>query len=1053
MQNSRSIFKTYNVLLIIPIIICLITLVSWVTDSWDTFNFNKDYVPMPPSNSIAFLLICILILIHQIIIKNRTYKLIALITCGLLFIFSLSVAISPWKHLFTPIEVMLYDKKEIVIQYPVGRMALTSGFNISILSLILMIRLGFAFNKRFIHNFVLFLATITGVFGLWIFVSYLIGVPQLYYRKQIPMSVFTSLTVSLISIILILKHSKYTIINRIFGLHRVDNSTKKEIYFVRSMFIFGILALAIGVGGVLYLRYQISDKKEKAKEQLELIADMKTKQLSTWYIDNVNLHTLLFRSEQFTQQFNHHYANNSLDVLHKRYEAIYRDLEHKYNYDNFKLFDSEGKLLYSYKEGQVNSKHDEEFLKKVVKYSKVTLDDFHVEDNSNAIHLDFWIPIPSKDDETKPIAYWLFHYNPTFFLYPYIQEWPTNSKTAETLLVKEKDSKVIFLNDLRHVDNSDLHLSFLIDEKKLLPAVIGLRQGEGVVIGPDYREVLVLAALRAVKGTDWFMVSKIDLSEVYEPIKEEAIRLGSLVSVMLLFVAFGIGYTQRRRELQSSLALSKEWKSTFDSVNDIIWILDQECKILRSNSTVEQYFSVTTEEVIGRHCWEIVHKTDKPIDECPIDKLKSKNGRASEDLKIGDKWFNVLLDPIYDEDGEISRIIHLMRDITDQKIATMVLKGRDERLRSIINSAPFGAHTWELNEKDDLILIGCNKSADQILKIDNKALLGKTILEAFPGNAETGLVEVYKKVALSGEPYTSEHISYNDGLITGVFDVHAMQIQPRKITVFFRDITDKRKQEQEIKLLNESLEQKVQARTKELQIALKELESFSYSVSHDLRAPLRGIDGMSQILLEDYSDILDDNGKDYLGRIKIETKKLEDLIEAILTLSRTTRLTTKMESINLSKIANSICSTLKGMNPDSKVIFKIIDNASVYADKKLMEVVLTNLLSNAVKYTSHEENPVIEFGVRTNPESGDKEFYVSDNGVGFDLSYKDKLFKPFERLHSYKEFKGTGIGLTTVKKIIERHSGRIWADSVVNKFATFYFTLGRYDENKKDTIS
>jgi len=226
---------------------------------------------------------------------------------------------------------------------------------------------------------------------------------------------------------------------------------------------------------------------------------------------------------------------------------------------------------------------------------------------------------------------------------------------------------------------------------------------------------------------------------------------------------------------------------------------------------------------------------------------------------------------------------------------------------------------------------------------------------------------------------------------------------------------------------------------RELEEANKELEAFSYSVSHDLRAPLRSIDGFSQVLLEDYADKLDDQGKDYLRRIRAASLRMSQLINDLLTLSRVTRAEIHFEEVDLTTIVENIAAELKERQPDRNVKFIIAQNVKAYGDSHLLRIVLENLLDNAWKFTSKHKDAVIEFGAKEC--EGKRVYFVRDDGAGFDMAYVDKLFVPFQRLHEQDEFEGTGIGLATVQRIVHRHGGKVWAEGEVEKGATFYFTL------------
>lgn len=244
---------------------------------------------------------------------------------------------------------------------------------------------------------------------------------------------------------------------------------------------------------------------------------------------------------------------------------------------------------------------------------------------------------------------------------------------------------------------------------------------------------------------------------------------------------------------------------------------------------------------------------------------------------------------------------------------------------------------------------------------------------------------------------------------------------------------------EELQKANSELEQRVAKRTLELEAINKELEAFSYSVSHDLRAPLRSIDGFSNKILKDYSSGFDDQAKDYFNRIMNASRKMGVLIDDLLKLARLSRVEMRIENVNLSDIADSIAAELKETNPERNVEFQIKENLFEMADRNLIQIALQNLLGNAWKYSKNNEHTLIQFGL--NVSNGKKIYLIKDNGVGFDMRYVDKLFGAFQRLHSITEFEGTGIGLATVQRIIRRHHGDIWADSEVNAGSTFYFTL------------
>jgi PAS domain S-box-containing protein len=276
-----------------------------------------------------------------------------------------------------------------------------------------------------------------------------------------------------------------------------------------------------------------------------------------------------------------------------------------------------------------------------------------------------------------------------------------------------------------------------------------------------------------------------------------------------------------------------------------------------------------------------------------------------------------------------------------------------------------------------------------------------------------------------------------------IFDVEAAPIHDdegeiKRIVLVYNDITDLKQTQEELGILNARLEQRVIERTVQLQEANRELESFCYSVSHDLRAPLRHISGFANILSEDYRALLDEAGLEYLKRICEVSSHMGRLIDDLLRISRVARVEMKSEDVDLSKSAETAVAMFRESEPERRIVVNIAKGLQTRGDGTLLDMVIQNLIGNAWKYSSRNEEAMIEMGKTV--VLGKEAFFVKDNGVGFDMTYHNKLFHVFERLHG-EEFEGTGIGLATVQRIIARHSGEIWAESSIGKGATFYFTL------------
>ncbi|MFW9833697.1 MAG: PAS domain S-box protein, partial [Candidatus Thorarchaeota archaeon] len=386
-----------------------------------------------------------------------------------------------------------------------------------------------------------------------------------------------------------------------------------------------------------------------------------------------------------------------------------------------------------------------------------------------------------------------------------------------------------------------------------------------------------------------------------------------------------------------------------------------------------------------------------------------------------------------------STIVNMLGSVLERKRAEKALQISERRYRELLTNISEGMAIADLDEN---ILFVNNAFAD-MLGYSRDELLGTSILDIIVDEDKEKILSQTKKRR------NGESTSYTHGFVTkdgGKRIVRVSAVPSRDddgqvdgTIAVVTDITERIQKDEEIQRLNEELAQRVEERTAELAAANKELEAFSYSVSHDLRAPLRTIDGFSQALLEDYSDSIDSTGKDFLHRVRAAATHMASLIEDLLMLSRVARAEMDREDVDLSEIAREIIDEFQEVEPEREVTAKISEDIHAHCDQRLIRLVLQNLLENAWKFTSKASDAQIEFGCIEKDEA--TQFYIKDNGAGFNMDYSDKLFIPFQRLHQSEDFPGSGIGLATVQRIINRHGGKVWADSVIEEGSTFYFTI------------
>jgi PAS domain S-box-containing protein len=396
--------------------------------------------------------------------------------------------------------------------------------------------------------------------------------------------------------------------------------------------------------------------------------------------------------------------------------------------------------------------------------------------------------------------------------------------------------------------------------------------------------------------------------------------------------------------------------------------------------------------------------------------------------------------PGYEE--SLSKILVSLVDITERKQAENALIKSEKSLKEAQRIGRLGS--WELDIINNRLT--WSDEIFRIFEIDPNEFGAsyEAFINAIHPDDREKVDSAYSNSLKTRTPYAIDHrLRFSDGRIKYVLEqcetFYDPDGKPLRSVGIVLDITDRKQAEEEIRLLNSELEKRVTMRTAQLEVANKELEAFAYSVSHDLRAPLRSIDGFSQIILEEYHDKIDGEGKQYLQRVRSASQRMSQLIDDMLKLSRLSRSDMNIQEVDLSRMVQEIAGELRENHPERQVDFIIEEGIKARGDGRLLRIVLENLIGNAWKFTSKHPAACIEFGMRQ--QNNAATYFIRDNGAGFNMEHAQKLFGAFQRLHSDTEFPGTGVGLATVQRVIHRHGGTVWAEGEVEKGATFYFTM------------
>lgn len=776
-----------------------------------------------------------------------------------------------------------------------------------------------------------------------------------------------------------------------------------------------------GIAAASYLSYQHSadELRAQAESQLLSIAGLKVDELLDWRQTLLAQAELLRQNPAFGELVQHYFENPQdlkAQASLRSWLALYLADE---NYDAIFLLDANREVKIAAPENaRPAPTHLVQDVQAALVSGQVILQDFHRDTEDGAVHLDLLAPVAAPEAPRRILGVVMLRIDPQTYLYPYLARWPVPSASAETLLVRREGKEVVFLNPLRFRPDAALNLRIPLQEGRVLAAKAALGQ-TGVAKGIDYRGQEVVGALLRVPDTPWFLVARIDADELFASTRQRLWQTLTFFSLLIALAGAGLGLVWRQQRVHDYQARYQTIQA-LRRQNEYLNALQETTVDLLSQMELD-----TLLENLVKRAGQLLDTSAGYLDlvEPQSDRLEPRVGLGAlaESLKhpvaLGEGLSGIVWQtrqPLVVEDYDLwpGRIADYPVGLLSSVVAVPLLC--DGEVLGVLGVGRESTDRRPFQAEEIKILTDFARLAT--IAIENARLYA---------TAQNELAERKQKEAqlLATQSELQRLLELADQSRRALLSV----VEDQKIAA------------EQIRQLNAELERRVEARTAQLAASNKELEAFAYSVSHDLRAPLRAIDGFSRILEKEYAHSLDAEGLRLLGVIRQSTANMDRLITDLLALSRVSRSALRISRIDMTAMAQAVYQEIASPEVLEKFTFIVNDLPPAPGDPTLIRQVWVNLISNAIKYTLPRPECVIEISGWA--KDGLCTYLVQDSGVGYNPQYQDKLFGLFQRLHKAGEFEGTGVGLAIVQRIIHRHGGQVWSESEVGKGAKFYFTL------------
>ncbi len=816
-------------------------------------------------------------------------------------------------------------------------------------------------------------------------------------------------------------------------MNETRNNTRARLAFAA---VFAAMVAGFIAAGFIYYRSYEEHYRAEVGNQLSAIAELKVNELNQWRRERLSDGQIFTNNPAFSALVRRFLGTPEDPMAKREIQAWISKIQTFGQYDAVRLLDAKGFTLLSapseLEPASAEVVHD---ALARLRAKEVSFRDFYRSDRSQRVHLAVIAPISDELDANRLLGVLVLRIDPFAYLYPFISRWPTPSQTAETLLVRREGNDVLFLNELRFQKGTALNLRFPLTQTEL-PSVKAVLGQPGIVTGTDYRGAPVVAALRAVPRSPWFMVTRMNTDEIYAPMRERLWQVVGLISLTIFAAGTGIGYVWRqqrahhyRERLGVAEALRESERFLIESQKAAgigSYILDLAAGIWRSSGVLDELFGIDAAVTHSVELWTtLVHPDERQaMNEYFAVEVVQKRGRFDREYRIvrprdgATRWVHGLGELEYDPEHRPVRMIGTIQDITERKLVEEKLLHVMAAVESSSNAIGIsdlqGRHFYQNQAYTELFgyatAAELQAAGGGVITVCDQAV-GKELFETIlAGRTWWGELKLVTKSGRVFDAFErADAIKDPSGKMIGLVGI-------------VTDITERKKQEVELREKN------------------AELERFTYTVSHDLKSPLITIKGFAGALLHDVQAGKHQRLEGDLRRVAEAADKMSNLLTDLLELSRIGRVVHPPSEVALDLLLPEVLRQLAG--PISQRHAQVVLQPGlpvVWADRSRLAEVWQNLIENALKFPGNQ--PVrIEIGQRgpaTSPV-----FFVRDNGVGIDPRYHETVFGLFNKLDGKTE--GTGIGLALVHRIIEFHGGRIWVDSEgLGHGSTFCFTLPR----------